>query len=97
MTNKEAVQFEHAHLWKDSSGREFYGLLKAETFEPTKQPMDNYISVVWVYDWTADGYGWSTKTKAMTVALLNDQGSTLGLEDCLRPLFLFRVFGCFQP
>ena len=30
----EAMRSEHAHLWKDSSGREFYGLLEAGTFEP---------------------------------------------------------------
>ena len=30
----EAMRSEHAHLWKDYSGREFYGLLEAGTFEP---------------------------------------------------------------
>ena len=30
----EAMRSEHAHRWKDSSGREFYGLLEAGTFEP---------------------------------------------------------------
>ena len=30
----EAMRSEHAHLWKDSAGREFYGLLEAGTFEP---------------------------------------------------------------
>ena len=32
--HKEAMRSEHAHLWKDSVGREFYGLLDAGTFEP---------------------------------------------------------------
>ena len=33
-THTEAMRSEHAHLCKDSSGREFYGLLEAGTFEP---------------------------------------------------------------
>ena len=33
-SNKEAMRSEHAHLWKDSAGREFYGLLDAGTFDP---------------------------------------------------------------
>ena len=33
-SHKEATRSEHAHLWKDSAGREFYGLLDAGTFEP---------------------------------------------------------------
>ena len=31
---REAMTSEHAHLWEDSTGREFYGLLDAGTFEP---------------------------------------------------------------
>ena len=31
---REAMRLEHAHLWEDSTGREFYGLLDAGTFEP---------------------------------------------------------------
>ena len=33
-SHKEAMRSEHAHLWKDSAGRQFYGLLDAGTFEP---------------------------------------------------------------
>ena len=33
-SHKEAMRSEHAHLWKDSAGREFYGLPDAGTFEP---------------------------------------------------------------
>ena len=31
---QEATRSEHANLWKDATGREFYGLLDAGTFEP---------------------------------------------------------------
>ena len=30
----KAMRFDHAHLWKDSSCREFHGLMEAGTFEP---------------------------------------------------------------
>ena len=33
-SHKEAMRSEHVHLWKDSVGRQFYGLLDAGTFEP---------------------------------------------------------------
>lgn len=33
-SHREAMRSEHAHLWEDSTGREFYGLLDAGTFEP---------------------------------------------------------------
>ena len=33
-SHKEAMRSEHAHLWKDSAGRDFYGLLDAGSFEP---------------------------------------------------------------
>ena len=33
-SHKEAIRSKHAHLWRDSTGREFYGLLDAGTFEP---------------------------------------------------------------
>ena len=33
-SHKEAMRSEHTHLWMDSAGREFYGLLDARTFEP---------------------------------------------------------------
>ena len=33
-SHKEAMRSEYAHLWEDSSGREFYGLLDAGTFGP---------------------------------------------------------------
>ena len=31
---REVMRTEYAHLWEDSTGREFYGLLDAGTFEP---------------------------------------------------------------
>ena len=33
-SHKEAMRSEQVHLWKDSAGWEFYGLLDAGTFEP---------------------------------------------------------------
>ena len=33
-SHREAMRSEYAHLWVDSTGREFYGLLDAGTFEP---------------------------------------------------------------
>ena len=33
-SHKEAMRSEHAHLWEDSTAREFYALLDAGTFEP---------------------------------------------------------------
>ena len=33
-SHKKAMRSEHAHLWKYSAGREFYGLLDAGTFAP---------------------------------------------------------------
>ena len=68
MSHKEAMRSEHARLWKDSAGWEFYGLLHAGTFEPVKQLVGNYINAMWVFDWKADEYGWPTKTKARLVA-----------------------------
>ena len=32
--HKEAMRSEHAHVWEDSTAREFYGLRDAEAFEP---------------------------------------------------------------
>ena len=31
---REAMRSDHAHLWEDSTGRRFYVLLDAGTFEP---------------------------------------------------------------
>ena len=33
-SHTEAMRSEYAHLWGDSTGREFYGLLDAGTFKP---------------------------------------------------------------
>ena len=33
-SHNEAMRSEHGHLWKDSAGWEFYGLVDAGTFEP---------------------------------------------------------------
>ena len=44
--HKEAMRSKHAHRLEDSTGREFYGLLDAGTFESVHQPVDNYINAM---------------------------------------------------
>ena len=61
------MRSKYAHLWKESTGWEFYWLLDAGTFEPVKQSVDNLISAKCVYIWKADEYWWSTKTKSRFV------------------------------
>ena len=68
--HKDAMRSEYAHLREDPTGREFYRLLDAETFELVQQPA---INAMWVFDWEADEYGWPTKTKSRLVAWGDEQ------------------------
>ena len=79
------MRSEHGHLWKDSAGREFYGLLDAGTFEPVWQPVGNYINAMWVFEWKADECGWPTKTKARLVAPGDQQRVTIDFGELFVP------------
>ena len=82
---QEAIQSEHAQPMEGFDGTEFYGLLGAGTFEPTEQPVDNFVNAMWNFDWKAYEYGWPTKNKASLVARGDEQRADIHFGELFAP------------
>ena len=81
----EADSSEHAAVWRNSTTREFRGLLQANTFGPAQQPIGNVIDAKWLFNWKSDEFGWVSKAKSRLVARGFKQREGIDFGDTFSP------------